>query len=196
MRGRVRDRFRPLVSPHEQKPWHAGGMYSRARGAMAGVGEHDREVFDRVAYTLAEACEHFRIDWQLMRWRIYLEMTPRWYGTRHSRLAVRAAEIEPWYREAIRRGLAGAPRQDWPLWPIVEPVTEQPVYSFISCSLRQAAERTGISETTLTKAIDAGYLTAHRAGEKGGRILLRAADLDAWVQALPTESPVERDRRW
>ena len=67
------------------------------------------------------------------------------------------------------------------------------MYSFISCTLRQAADRTGVSEATLSNAIADGYLTAHRAGDRGGRIVLRAVDLDEWVQSLPTESPKERE---
>lgn len=128
----------------------------------------------------------------VMRWRISTDMTPRYAGRGFSALLVRTAEVEPWEREAARRGLIGAPREEWPLEPIVDPVREQAVYSFISCTLRQAADRTGVSETTLSNAIADGYLTAHRAGDKGGRIVLRAQDLDEWVQSLPTESPTER----
>lgn len=154
----------------------------------------EREVLDRVSYSLTEACERFEMPRRLLRWRIYVDMTPHYAGQRGSVLLVRAQEIALWYRAAIRARLAGAPQTEWPTWEIVDPVTDAPVYSFISCGLKDAAARTGVSETTLHNAIADGYLLAHRAGDMGGKIVLRAADLDAWVQSLPTESPAERRR--
>ena len=66
-------------------------------------------------------------------------------------------------------------------------------YSFVSCSMKDAADRTGVSIGTLSKAISQGDLVAHYAGDKNTRIPLRAAALDAWVQALPTW---RRHARW
>lgn len=150
-------------------------------------------MLDRVSESAVALRERLGLTPMVMRWRVSLEMTPRYAGRGFSALIVRTAEVEPWEREAARRGLVGAPREEWPPEPIIDPVEEQPVYSFISCTLRQAADRTGVSEATLSNAIADGYLTAHRAGDRGGRIVLRAVDLDEWVQSLPTESPKERE---
>jgi excisionase family DNA binding protein len=77
----------------------------------------------------------------------------------------------------------------------MEGVEEQPVvYSFVSCSMRQAVDRTGVSEATLHKAISDGWLVAHYVGERGGKIVIRAQDLDEWVKSLPTES--RREQEW
>ncbi|WP_197080764.1 helix-turn-helix domain-containing protein [Cellulomonas sp. A375-1] len=156
--------------------------------------DYEREVLDWVSLTLPQAVRRYRMDWLLLRWRIEIDMTPHFFDRPGSRLLVRSAEIEPWYREAIRLGLANRPRAEWPLDAIVDRVTEQPVFSFISCTVKKAAEKTGVSEGTIRQAIDDGVLASHRAGARGGRIIVRAVDLDAWVQALPAWG--WRDRRW
>lgn len=47
---------------------------------------------------------------------------------------------------------------------------------------------------TLRRAIEDRRFVAHWTGDKVGRIVVRAHDLDEWVQSLPTESP--RERGW
>lgn len=147
-------------------------------------------VYARVALTLSEAAEVASVDRRFLRWRaqVWDELAVHWL-TEDSWLAiVREAEFQPWLaafnaagRPSDGRGLTYMP-------------TDNPIaYSFVSCSLRDAAARTGVSEKTLLRAIEQGYLAAHRAGEKQGRWLLRAEDLDAWVKSLPTE---RRDERW
>ncbi len=167
------------------------GMTTRPRRRQG-----EPAVYDRVSLNLAQACERYSLPKLLMRWRICVEMTPHYAGSGHSRLIVRYAESETWHRQALRLGLAGSPREAWPLDPIVDVMAEPPaVYSFISCSLRQAADRTGVSESTLSRAIADGWLTAHRIGEGQRKIVIRAQDLDEWVQSLPTSSPAERSWR-
>lgn len=53
----------------------------------------------------------------------------------------------------------------------------------VSYSMSGAVAACGISEATLTKAIAADELVAHYVGRK---IVIRAADLDDWIQSLPT----------
>lgn len=59
----------------------------------------------------------------------------------------------------------------------------------VSYSMPGAAAASGISEATLTKAIADGELIAHYVGVKGGKRIIRAADLDEYVLSLPTERP-------
>lgn len=54
----------------------------------------------------------------------------------------------------------------------------------VSYSVVGAAEASGVSERTIRGAIKAGELTTHWLGSKP---LIRAVDLDEWVQSLPTE---------
>lgn len=56
----------------------------------------------------------------------------------------------------------------------------------VSYSLPGAAEATGIGRTSIDAAIARGDLVVHYIGTKP---IVRAADLDDWVQSLPTESP-------
>ncbi len=142
-------------------------------------------VLNSISESAVSLRERLGLTPNVMRWRIYTDMTPRFAGRGFSALIVRTTEVEPWERAASRRGLTGAPREDWPLEPIADPVREQPVYSFISCTLRQAADRTGVSEATLSDAIADGYLTAHRAGDKGGRIVLRAQETSGFSRSPP-----------
>ncbi|MBM7331672.1 hypothetical protein JS562_53795 [Agrobacterium sp. S2] len=60
-------------------------------------------------------------------------------------------------------GFAVVEQQLWPIYSILDGVKDQPVvYSFLSCTLRQAGDRTGISESALSITIAEGWLTAHR----------------------------------
>jgi hypothetical protein len=61
---------------------------------------------------------------------------------------------------------------------------DRPVYSFISCNLDQASDRTGLSVRELQRAIAAGDLVPNYRGTKP---LLRAEELAAWVRSLPNE---------
>ena len=63
---------------------------------------------------------------------------------------------------------------------------ERPVFSFVSCSLDQAAKRTGLSKSTIQQAIRDGDLIANYRGRKP---LIRAVELEAWVASLPTSPP-------
>lgn len=61
-------------------------------------------------------------------------------------------------------------------------------YPFISASLSRAAEAADVSESTIKTAIADGSLTAHYVGARSSKPVIRAADLDEWVQSLPTSS--------
>ncbi len=54
----------------------------------------------------------------------------------------------------------------------------------VSYSMAGAIAATGIGETTLKAAIANNDLVAHYVGTK---LVIRAADLDEWIQSLPTE---------
>lgn len=54
----------------------------------------------------------------------------------------------------------------------------------VSYDLARAAAAVGLSERTLRDAIATGDLIAHYLGRKP---LIRRADLDAWIESLPTE---------
>lgn len=62
----------------------------------------------------------------------------------------------------------------------------------VSYQMDGAVKATGIGETTIKTAIANGDLVAHYVGVK---TVIRAVDLDAWIQSLPTESPKSRARR-
>jgi len=61
-------------------------------------------------------------------------------------------------------------------------------YPFVSCTLARAVEATGISESTIKRAIASGDLPAHYVGSRAGKPVVRAVDLDEWVQSLPRTS--------
>lgn len=59
----------------------------------------------------------------------------------------------------------------------------------LSYTLKTAAEATGLTTTTLSRAIKAGSLVAKRTskaadGEPTGSYVILAADLKAWLEAL------------
>lgn len=54
----------------------------------------------------------------------------------------------------------------------------------VSYNMAGAIAATGIGETRIKEAIEARDLVAHY---NGRNIILRAVDLDAWIQTLPTE---------
>lgn len=54
----------------------------------------------------------------------------------------------------------------------------------VSYNMAGAVAATGISEATIKAAIAADELVAHFVGAKR---VIRAADLDDWIQSLPTE---------
>lgn len=60
------------------------------------------------------------------------------------------------------------------------------VLAAVSYSIPGAVVATGIGETTIRKALNDGDLVAHYVGSKP---VIRAADLDEWVESLPTEKP-------
>jgi hypothetical protein len=62
-------------------------------------------------------------------------------------------------------------------------------YSFISGTLEAASRATGIGVKQIRAACEAGDLPCYWAGAKR---IIRAADLDEWVQSLSTERPAER----
>lgn len=57
----------------------------------------------------------------------------------------------------------------------------------ISYNMAGAVAATGIGETTIKAAIRNNELIAHYVGNK---LVIRAADLDEWIQSLPTERQV------
>lgn len=149
-------------------------------------------TYDRISLNMPDACERYATTWLLMRWRIYVDMTPHFNGRR---LIVRFPEAERWHRRALKLGLAGVEQHRWPIHSIMDDVMDEPVvFSFISCTPKRAAERTGISESLIYDAVREGRLTSHRPGPGRRRIVIRAQDLDDWVKSLPTESSLERWR--
>lgn len=58
----------------------------------------------------------------------------------------------------------------------------------VSYNMAGAVEATGIGETRLKEAIARGDLIAHY---NGAKLVIRAVDLDEWIQTLPTESPAK-----
>lgn len=64
------------------------------------------------------------------------------------------------------------------------PPTAVITYPRISYSLADAAEAVGLSSETLRLAIADGELIAHYLGTKP---VIRAVDLDTWIESLPTE---------
>ncbi len=62
-------------------------------------------------------------------------------------------------------------------------MTQKLAYTF-----EEAAEQTGYSVRTLKQASTDGYLLVKYANTKG---VIRHADLDAWLDALPAEPPVK-----
>lgn len=54
----------------------------------------------------------------------------------------------------------------------------------VSYNMAGAVAASGVGETTLKRAIADGDLIAHYVGVK---TVIRAADLDEWIQSLPTE---------
>lgn len=62
--------------------------------------------------------------------------------------------------------------------------TSEPHRGRLAYTLSEAAEATGLSEKTLTRAIKAGELNAGRTSEAGRYTITRAA-LTAWLTATP-----------
>lgn len=58
-------------------------------------------------------------------------------------------------------------------------MSHQPLFYTITT----AAQETHLSESTIRKAVRDRELPVH---ERGGKYLIRAADLDAWVEAGPS----------
>lgn len=58
----------------------------------------------------------------------------------------------------------------------------------IAYTFEEAAEQSGYSIRTLKQAVTDGNLAARYANTKG---VIRHADLDAWLDALPAEGPVK-----
>lgn len=59
-----------------------------------------------------------------------------------------------------------------------------PTFPAVSYNMAGAVAATGIGETTIKTAIRNNELIAHYVGN---RLVIRAADLDDWIQSLPTE---------
>lgn len=57
-------------------------------------------------------------------------------------------------------------------------------YAAVSYNYDGATASTGIGRSTIERAIKSGDLIAHYVGRK---VVIRAEDLDEWVQSLPTE---------
>ena len=69
------------------------------------------------------------------------------------------------------------------------PADDTRPYPFISTDITGAATATGLSPASIRAAIASGDLTAHYHGSKP---LIRAEDLDEWVEDKPTSRPSER----
>lgn len=64
-----------------------------------------------------------------------------------------------------------------------------PTFTAVSYNMAGAVSATGIGETTINTAIRNNELIAHYVGNK---LVIRAADLDEWIQSLPTQHPNRR----
>lgn len=63
----------------------------------------------------------------------------------------------------------------------------------VSYDLEAAAKACGYSVKTLRGAIAAGSLIAHRASTAANsKLVVRVADLDAWIESLPTAAETEK----
>jgi hypothetical protein len=60
----------------------------------------------------------------------------------------------------------------------------KPTYAAVSYSMAGAVMASGVSETSIKTAIRNGDLVVHYIGSK---IVIRAVDLDEWIDDLPTE---------
>lgn len=63
----------------------------------------------------------------------------------------------------------------------------------VSFNLEDAAKACGYSVKTLRGAIASNSLIAHRASEaSNSKLVIRVADLDAWIESLPFASETEK----
>lgn len=60
-------------------------------------------------------------------------------------------------------------------------------FPFVAADLERAAEASGVSKTTIREALADGALVAHYVGGRASKPVIRAADLDEWIESLPTE---------
>jgi len=157
------------------------------------IGEVDEfPVYDRISYSVPQAAELVGMPTTLIRARyLYGDYNLYFAGDSRGKPLIRSVDLLPWAEafEAAKTKAADTGAQWWECF-IFDPMEAPPVYSFISCSLEEAARRTGVSSKLIAAARARGDLTAHYAGEKQGKAVYRAADLDAWIMSLPT------DRGW
>lgn len=60
-------------------------------------------------------------------------------------------------------------------------------YPFVSAEYSRAAEFAGCSVATIKDAVSKGDLVVHYVGPKNTKPVIRALDLDAWIESQPTE---------
>jgi hypothetical protein len=60
----------------------------------------------------------------------------------------------------------------------------EPTFAKVAYDMKGAVEATSIGETRIKEALGRGDLIGHYNGSK---LVIRAADLDDWIQSLPTE---------
>jgi len=66
-------------------------------------------------------------------------------------------------------------------------MSDRLTFTRISYPLPDAAYAIGLGMTSLRELIDSGELTVHYLGTKATKPVIRAIDLDAYVDAQPTE---------
>lgn len=59
----------------------------------------------------------------------------------------------------------------------------------LAYTIQEAAVATGYGTTTINNAVKRGELIATYGGDKKSKPVIRVKDLDAWLDALPTEKP-------
>ena len=67
--------------------------------------------------------------------------------------------------------------------------TEAPISVKKAFTLQEAADSTGLGISTISAALRAGELTASYGGPKKSKPVIRSAELDRWLESLPTEKP-------
>lgn len=61
------------------------------------------------------------------------------------------------------------------------------MYPFISGTLEVVARATSIGVKQIREACETGDLVSYWAGDAASKRIIRAADIDEWIQSLPTK---------
>src|SRR5699024_10426173 len=90
----------------------------------------------------------------------------------------------PAQRGAVRQWVQTRPRLAHPAHHGGDPM-RRITLTRIAYTIPEASDATGISESTIRAAIADGVLIASYVGERATKPVLRAVELDAWIESLP-----------